>query len=122
VHISLHSLFDSQDISTFDSAYVDVDLNPTAKSTLLFVHGWPGLWVISCLILCTIRNLLRKSTWSNQIIEFQDSYHLLVPDLRGFGGSSHPGDVQTSGTMGDLVGDLVCILEHANVRSVTCIG
>lgn len=45
-----------------------------------------------------------------------------MPDLRGFGGSSHPGDVQASGTMGDLVGDLVCILEHANVRGAICVG
>ncbi|KAF7981811.1 hypothetical protein HWV62_31923 [Athelia sp. TMB] len=70
------------------------------------VHGWPSLW----------------STWSNQILEFQDKYHIVAPDLRGFGASTHPGDVQSSGTMGDLVGDLVCILEHAGVKSAVCVG
>jgi soluble epoxide hydrolase / lipid-phosphate phosphatase len=89
------------------------------------VHGWPSLW----------------STWSYQIQEFQvrsriknvflfsfvkyclqDDYHLIVPDLRGFGSSTHPDDVQSSGTMGDMVGDLVCILEHANVKSAICVG
>ncbi|KAF7984325.1 hypothetical protein HWV62_15319 [Athelia sp. TMB] len=70
------------------------------------VHGWPSLW----------------STWSNQILEFQDKYHIVAPDLRGFGASTHPGDVQSSGTMGDLVGDLVCILEHAEVKSAVCVG
>jgi soluble epoxide hydrolase / lipid-phosphate phosphatase len=55
-----------------------VDINPNAERTLLFVHGWPGLW----------------STWSNQIMHFKDKYHLVVPNLRGTGDSSHPGDVQ----------------------------
>jgi soluble epoxide hydrolase/lipid-phosphate phosphatase len=32
-----------------------VDLNPSASTSIIFVHGWPGLW----------------STWSNQILEFQ---------------------------------------------------
>jgi soluble epoxide hydrolase/lipid-phosphate phosphatase len=50
----------------------------------------------------------------------QDDHHLVVPDLRGFGSSTHPGDMQ--GTMGDLVGDLVCVMKHAKVQSATCIG
>ncbi|KAF8226853.1 alpha/beta-hydrolase [Tricholoma matsutake] len=83
-----------------------VDINPQADKTLLMVHGWPGLW----------------STWSNQIQEFENDYHLVVPDLRGFAESQHPGDVQTSGTMGHLVGDMVCILKHANVNSAICMG
>ncbi|KAK7459628.1 hypothetical protein VKT23_009609 [Stygiomarasmius scandens] len=44
-----------------------VDINPTAKQTLLMVHGWPSLW----------------SSWAYQIEEFKDEYHLIVPDLRG---------------------------------------
>jgi len=83
-----------------------VDINPDSSTTLIMVHGWPSLW----------------STWSNQIQEFQEDYHLIVPDLRGFGESTHPGDSKSSGTMGDMVGDLVCILEHANVSSAICIG
>jgi soluble epoxide hydrolase/lipid-phosphate phosphatase len=51
-----------------------------------------------------------------------DNYHLLVPDLRGFGFSSHPDDFKSSHTMGDLVHDLVCILENAKVSSAVCIG
>jgi len=83
-----------------------VDINPDATNTLLMVHGWPSLW----------------STWSNQIEEFHHDYHLIVPDLRGFGSSTHPGDVKSSGRLGDIVGDLVCILQQANVKSVTCMG
>ena len=47
---------------------------------------------------------------------------MIVPDLRGFGASTHPGDVRSSGTLGDIVGDLVCILQQANVKSVICMG
>ncbi|KAF8189740.1 Alpha/Beta hydrolase protein [Pholiota molesta] len=83
-----------------------VNINPSAPTTLLLVHGWPSLW----------------STWSNQIQEFKEDYHLVVPDLRGFGESTHPGEPQSSGPIPDLVGDLVCVLEHANVTSAICVG
>jgi soluble epoxide hydrolase/lipid-phosphate phosphatase len=83
-----------------------VEVNPEAETTLIMVHGWPSLW----------------STWSYQIQEFKNDYHLIAPDLRGFGSSTHPDDVESSGTMGDMVGDLVCILEHASVRSAICMG
>jgi len=62
------------------------------------------------------------ATWIKQIPYFEKTYHLLVPDQRGFGSSSHPGDVQASGTIGDMVGDMVCVLEHAGVQKATCVG
>ncbi|EIN04290.1 alpha/beta-hydrolase [Punctularia strigosozonata HHB-11173 SS5] len=83
-----------------------VDLNPKAKRTLLMVHGWPGLW----------------STWSYQIEAFQEEYRVLAVDQRGFGSSTHPDDVKSSGNMVDLVGDLACVLEHANVDKAICVG
>ncbi|KAF8515770.1 Alpha/Beta hydrolase protein [Hysterangium stoloniferum] len=84
-----------------------VNVNPSANRTLLLVHGWPSLW----------------STWSNQIKHFEKDYNLIVPNLRGFGGSTHPGDVQSSGTMADMVSDLTCVLEHASVQhKVVCVG
>lgn len=93
------------------------------------VHGWPSLW----------------SSWSYQIQEFevraapgyshlsmsnaeisfiQHDYHLIIPDLRGFGSSTHPGEVKGSGTMYDLVGDLKCILDDVKTtsESVICVG
>ena len=37
-------------------AFADyVDINPSATTTLMLVHGWPSL----------------SSSWSNQILEFQ---------------------------------------------------
>ncbi|KAL1741254.1 Alpha/Beta hydrolase protein [Schizophyllum fasciatum] len=83
-----------------------VDINPSAKHTLLLVHGWPSLW----------------TTWSHQIKEFENDYRLIAPDHRGFGESTHPGDVQSSGTLQDLVADMVCVLEHAGVATATCVG
>ncbi|KAL1702948.1 Alpha/Beta hydrolase protein [Schizophyllum commune] len=83
-----------------------VDINPSAKHTLLLVHGWPSLW----------------TTWSYQIKEFENDYRLIAPDHRGFGESTHPGDVQSSGTLQDLVADMVCVLEDAGVTTATCVG
>ncbi|KIK60086.1 hypothetical protein GYMLUDRAFT_261656 [Collybiopsis luxurians FD-317 M1] len=83
-----------------------VDINPSAKTTLVMLHGWPSLW----------------STWSFQIQEFKNDYHLIIPDLRGFGSSSHPDDVKTSGTLFDMVGDTTCILNDAKVDSAVCVG
>lgn len=83
-----------------------VEINTDAPTTLLMVHGWPSLW----------------SSWSKQVEEFQHDHHLIIPDLRGFGASTHPGDVRSSGTLSDMVGDLVCILQQANVVSVVCMG
>ncbi|KAJ7721334.1 Alpha/Beta hydrolase protein [Mycena maculata] len=92
--------------TTVDIRLDYVDINPSAQTTLILVHGWPSLW----------------SSWSNQIQEFKEDYHLIVPDLRGFGESTHPDEVRRSGTMPDLVGDLACILKHANISSAVCVG
>ncbi|KAI0314136.1 alpha/beta-hydrolase [Amylostereum chailletii] len=83
-----------------------VDVNPSAERTMLMLHGWPSLW----------------STWKYQIDEFKDDYRLIIPDSRGFGESTHPGDVKTSGTMPDLVDDLSCILRDSNVAKAICVG
>ncbi|KII83408.1 hypothetical protein PLICRDRAFT_47292 [Plicaturopsis crispa FD-325 SS-3] len=87
------------------------DVNPSAPQTLLLVHGWPSL----------------ASSWARQIDEFSPreidgvesptTYRVLAPDMRGFGGSTHPGDVNASNTMGDLVGDLACVLQHAGINA-----
>ena len=52
----------------------------------------------------------------------KNDYHIVAPDHRGFGSSTHPGDVQSSGTMGDLVGDLTCVLQDAGVEHAICLG
>ncbi|KAK2460062.1 hypothetical protein APHAL10511_007939 [Amanita phalloides] len=99
------------DVQVVDEEHVQIqlnyiDINPGAKSAILMVHGWPADW----------------STWSYQIEEFKDDYHLIVPSLRGFGKSSHPGDVRSSGTMQDMTRDLDCIMKHAGVEKAVCMG
>ncbi|KAI0301880.1 Alpha/Beta hydrolase protein [Multifurca ochricompacta] len=76
---------------TVDLQLYYVDINPKAKETLLFLHGWPSLW----------------ASWKYQIQEFKNDYRLIIPDIRGFGASTHPGDVQSSGPFPDLVGDVI---------------
>jgi soluble epoxide hydrolase/lipid-phosphate phosphatase len=83
-----------------------LNINPSASSTMLMVHGWPVIW----------------TTWSRQISRFEKEYNLLVPDLRGFASSTHPGDVEASGTIGDMVGDMLCVLDHAGVQQAICVG
>jgi soluble epoxide hydrolase/lipid-phosphate phosphatase len=45
-----------------------VDINPKAKRTLLFLHGWPSLW----------------ASWKYQIQEFRVGGVLLFDDIRHF--------------------------------------
>lgn len=52
----------------------------------------------------------------------QDDFHLIIPDLRGFGASTFPDDVESSGQMQDLISDLVCVLEDAHVSETICMG
>jgi soluble epoxide hydrolase/lipid-phosphate phosphatase len=52
----------------------------------------------------------------------QNDYRIIALNLRGFGGSTHPGDVQSSGTIFDVVGDIMCIFGRANVAQAVVIG
>ncbi|KAL6304154.1 Alpha/Beta hydrolase protein [Sparassis latifolia] len=94
----------TNEIKNIEIKYVEI--NPEAERTLLMVHGWPSLW----------------HSWKYQIEEFKDDYHIIAPDQRGFGSSTTPGDVGSSGTWGDLAGDLVCMLGHAGVERAICMG
>jgi pimeloyl-ACP methyl ester carboxylesterase len=69
---------------TLKLAYIDI--NPTAKKTLVMVHGWPSLW----------------TTYRNQIAAFGSEYRLILPENRGFGSSEHPKDLYSSNAMFDV--------------------
>ncbi|KAG9018983.1 hypothetical protein FRB90_007563 [Tulasnella sp. 427] len=86
--------------------YVDLKPSTPAKETLILVHGWPGMW----------------STWGRQIAHFENDYRLLVPNVRGFYKSTHPGDVHSGGVYSDFVSDLTCMMDHAGVESGVCVG
>ncbi|TFY67620.1 hypothetical protein EVJ58_g1507 [Rhodofomes roseus] len=94
----------TSELKDIDIHYVEV--NPEAERTILMVHGWPSLW----------------HSWKYQIEQFKNDYHIIAPSIRGFGASGHPGDVKSSGNWADIVGDLVCVLEHAGVSNAICMG
>lgn len=53
----------------------------------------------------------------------QNDYRVIAIDIRGMGASGHPGDAQSSSTMGEFVDDLACVLKHAKVAGKSvCIG
>ena len=114
-----------------------VEFNPEAETTIIMAHGWPSLWStwskqIEEFKVCNPRLSPHPGPYplaprfspriTHAALSALDDYHLLVPDLRGFGSSTHPDDVQSSGTMYDIAGDLVCILQHAGVREAICLG
>lgn len=63
-----------------------IDINPTAKKTIVMAHGWPSLW----------------TTYRNQIQTLGKHYRLIIPENRGFGDSQHPKDLFNSNTMPDV--------------------
>ncbi|KAF2668750.1 alpha/beta-hydrolase [Microthyrium microscopicum] len=83
-----------------------LDINPTAKKTLVMAHGWPSMW----------------TTYRHQIAEFGKDYRLIIPEHRGFGDSQHPKSLDNSNTMGDFVNDIICMMDDAKVSQAPCIG
>ncbi|KAF1988961.1 alpha/beta-hydrolase [Aulographum hederae CBS 113979] len=84
-----------------------LDINPTAKKTLVMLHGWPSLW----------------TTYRHQIQAYENSeYRLIIPEHRGYGDSEHPADLQRSNAMFDFVNDAMCIMDNASVPKGVCVG
>jgi len=65
---------------------------------------------------------LHRLIYTTHNARLQSDHRLIVPDIRGFGASTHPRDVQSSGSIPDVVGDLMCILQHAGVSQAVVIG
>jgi pimeloyl-ACP methyl ester carboxylesterase len=69
---------------------------PADGRPIVLCHGFPELWY----------------SWRHQLSALGDAgYRALAPDLRGYGGSSHPGDVDAYGS-DQLTGDLCGLLDH----------
>jgi pimeloyl-ACP methyl ester carboxylesterase len=70
---------------------------------LLMLHGWPQHWY----------------EWRYLMADLQDDYHLICPDLRGFGWS----DIPASGYEKEqLVDDMLGILDRLGIERVRLIG
>jgi pimeloyl-ACP methyl ester carboxylesterase len=69
---------------------------------VLLIHGFPQLW----------------SSWSYQINHLAEhGYHVVAPDMRGYGDSDCPPD-PASYTVFHLVGDLIGLLDQLGEEKV----
>ena len=79
--------------------YDDVGSGPA----LLLIHAFP----------------LSGAMWQPQVAALQGQFRLIVPDLRGFGGSAAPSG---SSTMDQQADDLAALLDHLGVGHATLCG
>lgn len=56
--------------------------------------------------------------WNGITQHFARRHHVIVPDLRGHGGSDHPGTY----ALPDMAADLVALLDHVGAARATVIG
>jgi pimeloyl-ACP methyl ester carboxylesterase len=73
---------------------------------VLFVHGFPAIW----------------SCWKSQMEAVANAgFRAIAPDMRGYGQSSSPEEAEAY-TPYETVGDLVAILDAAEVTTATVVG
>ncbi|NND74512.1 MAG: alpha/beta fold hydrolase [Ilumatobacter sp.] len=75
----------------------DVDLRVAVAGEgplMLFVHGWPELWY----------------SWRHQMTHFADRFTVAAMDVRGYGGSSKPPEVERY-TLRELAGDAAAVID-----------
>jgi pimeloyl-ACP methyl ester carboxylesterase len=73
-----------------------------SKGTVLFLHGFPELWY----------------SWRHQMEHLSvRGYHCVAPDLRGYGGTTAPPDVE-SYTAFHIVGDIIALLDTLELSKV----
>lgn len=90
-------------VETNVKVYVE-DINPEGKSTIVFLHGWPG---------------------SHELFEYQFNqlpkmgYRCIGIDQRGFGKSDKPISGYSYDELSDDVG---CVIEALNLKNVTLAG
>ena len=73
---------------------------------VILVHGWPELWY----------------SWRHQIEPIaQAGYRVVAPDLRGYGGSDKPQDVEAY-DMVSMMADVIGIIDGFGARSAILVG
>ena len=87
----------------------DVALEVTDSGTgspVVLLHGWPDT----------------AELWRHQVPALLDGgYRVIAPDLRGFGKSSKPAEVEAY-TAPHLVGDVVGLLDHLSIERAHLVG
>lgn len=82
-----------------------LDEGPRDAPVLLFLHGFPE----------------SHRTWRHQVPYFAERFRCIVPDQRGYRGSSKPQDV-SSYEPGKLIGDVFQLAEALGVEDFTVVG
>lgn len=86
-------------INDIRMAYTDVG----SGAPVLLLHAFP----------------LSGAMWQSQMAAFQATHRLIVPDLRGFGGTDAPPGPYTMDQQAD---DVAALLDHLGVEQVTLVG
>ncbi len=77
-----------------------------AGPLVLMIHGWPESWY----------------SWRHQIAPIRDAgYRVVVPDMRGYGGSDKPRAIEAY-DMESLIGDVIGLIDHFGEQQAILIG
>ncbi|TYZ64281.1 hypothetical protein PybrP1_013114 [[Pythium] brassicae (nom. inval.)] len=82
-----------------------IDVGPRDATPVVLVHGWPDL----------------AFTWRHQVGPLSDKFRVIAPDLRGFGRSSAPREVEAYGSK-IVTSDLAKLLDHLNLPRAVFVG
>ncbi len=82
------------------------EAGPSDGPLILFVHGWPELWY----------------SWRYQIPALVEAgYHVIAPDMRGYGGSDAPAEVEAY-RIQTLANDIAGLVDHYGYEQATIVG
>ncbi|MBX9644018.1 MAG: alpha/beta fold hydrolase, partial [Novosphingobium sp.] len=82
-----------------------LDEGPRDGPVLIFLHGFPD----------------SHRTWRHQVARFSDRFRCIVPDQRGYRGSSKPKGVENY-TPDKLIGDIFLLAAALDVGKFTIVG
>lgn len=96
-----------QSSRTLSANGIDIFIREAGQGPLvLLCHGWPEL----------------SYSWRHQIGPIADAgYHVVAPDMRGFGRTSAPADIHAYSIF-DLVGDMVALVSALGEKQAVIIG
>lgn len=81
------------------------DVGPHDAPALIFLHGFPE----------------SHRTWRHQVAHFKDRFRCIVPDQRGYCGSSKPQEVEAY-TTDKLIGDIFQLADALGIERFTIVG
>lgn len=86
----------------------DITLNVAQSGRgdpLLFLHGFPDHW----------------GAWRRLMMVFAETHHVIAPDLRGYGGSSRPTEIDAYRPE-MLIADVISLMQSLDLQNTTIIG